>query len=158
MAKCLVRHSARISLRPPIRTFRSGPQACTAPGNPFYTPANWNLKDVNTTSGNTSQVNLQGAIIVRKNYHLGKHNSTLEFGFKERNAHKGQNAYSPTYDNPQEIADGLQPGVPPGSSTTFLAECQMSSTSAASPIPNYYFNDYRLGPVDHVRQRYGQPE
>ena len=123
--------------------------ACTAPGNPFYTPANWALKDVNTTSGNTSQVNIQGAISYAKNYHLGKHNSTLEFGFKERNAHKGQNAYSPTYDNPQEIADGLSynPACLPGSSTTFLAQCQMSTYLSGFTNSNYYFNDYRLGPV-----------
>jgi hypothetical protein len=33
------------------------------------------------------------------NYHLGTHASTFEFGGQFRNEHKGQNAYSPTYDN-----------------------------------------------------------
>jgi TonB-dependent receptor len=33
------------------------------------------------------------------NYHLGTHASTFEFGAQFRNEHKGQAAYSPTYDN-----------------------------------------------------------
>lgn len=107
--------------------------ACTAPGTPFYNPANWNLEDVNLTSGNTSQVNLQGAISYAQNYHLGKHNSTFEFGLKVRNTLKGQNAYSPTYDQNQ-LAN------PP---TTPL----MSQYLSGFTNPNYYFNDYRLGPV-----------
>ncbi|MGA2336428.1 MAG: TonB-dependent receptor [Terriglobales bacterium] len=102
---------------------------CDAAGGPYYTPGNWNLLDVNTTSGNTSQVNLQGAVSYATNYHLGKHNATFEFGFKERNAHKGQNAYSPTYDNPTAAAPLM---------TQYLS---------GFTNPNYYFNDYRLGPV-----------
>jgi TonB-dependent receptor len=103
--------------------------ACTTAGGPFYTPANWSLLDIDTTSGNTSQTNLQGAISYATNYHLGKHNATFEFGFKERNAHKGQNAYSPVYDNPSSAAPLM---------TTYLS---------GFTNPNYYFNDYRLGPV-----------
>jgi TonB-dependent receptor len=103
--------------------------ACTAPGSPVYDPTQWSLLDVNTTSGNTSQVNLAGAISYAQNYHLGKHNSTFEFGFKVRNDHKGQNAYSPTYDNPSSAAPLM---------TQYLS---------GFTNPNYYFNDYRLGPV-----------
>ncbi len=124
--------------------------ACTAPGSPFYNPTNWAIKDVNTTSGNTSQVNLQGAVSYATNYHLGKHTSTFEFGFKERNAHKGQNAYSPTYDNAAENAPGgpsYNPACLPGSSTTFLAECQMSTYLSGFTNSHYYSNDYRFGPV-----------
>jgi TonB-dependent receptor len=102
---------------------------CDAAGGPYYTPSNWSLLDVNTTSGNTSQTNIQGAFSYATNYHLGKHNSTFEFGLKERNAHKGQNAYSPTYDNP--------PGATP----------LMTQYLSGFTNPNYYFNDYRLGPV-----------
>jgi TonB-dependent receptor len=107
--------------------------ACTAPGTPFYNPANWSLEDVNLTSGNTSQVNLQGAFSFAKNYHVGKHNSTFEFGFKVRNDLKGQNAYSPTYDN-LTIANPLP--TPP-----------MTQYLSGFTNPNYYFNDYRFGPV-----------
>ncbi|MFZ0685674.1 MAG: TonB-dependent receptor [Terriglobales bacterium] len=106
---------------------------CDAPGGPYYTPGNWSLLDVNTTSGNTSQVNLQGAISYATNYHLGKHNATFEFGFKERNAHKGQNAYSPTYDQ-NNLA------TPP-------ATPLMSQYLSGFSNPNYYFHDYSLGPV-----------
>jgi TonB-dependent receptor len=106
---------------------------CTAAGGPFYTPSNWNLLDVNTTSGNTSQVNLAGTISYAKNYHLGKHTSTFEFGFKELNAHKGQNAYSPTYDQ-NNLA--TPPPTPP-----------MTEYLSGFKNPNYYFHDYRLGPV-----------
>src|SRR5208337_1821378 len=72
--------------------------ACTAPGTPFYNPSQWTLLDLNTTAGITSQVNLQGAVSYARNYHAGSHFSTFEFGLKVRNAHKGQDAYSPTYD------------------------------------------------------------
>jgi TonB-dependent receptor len=107
--------------------------ACTAPGSPVYNPANWNLLDVNTTSGNTSQVNLAAAISYAQNYHVGKHNSTFEFGFKVRNDHKGQNAYSPTYDQ-NNLTN--PPATPP-----------MTQYLSGFTNPNYYFNDYRLGPV-----------
>jgi TonB-dependent receptor len=110
--------------------------ACTAPGTPFFNPANWNLKDVNLTSGNTSQVNLQGAVSYAKNYHMGKHNSTFELGFKVRNDLKGQNAYSPTYD--QGLLGPTPPPTPPMSTPGYLSGFMN---------PNYYFNDYRIGPV-----------
>jgi len=107
--------------------------ACTAPGTPYYDPANWSLSDINLTSGNTSQVNIAGAISYAQNYHLGKHNSTFEFGFKVRNDHKGQNAYSPTYDQ-NSFANPLPTPL-------------MTAYLSGFTNPNYYFNDYRLGPV-----------
>ncbi len=102
---------------------------CATTGSPVYNPANWSLLDINTTSGNTSQVNLQGALSVGKNYHLGSHPSTLEFGFKVRNGHKGQKAYSPTYDNPSANAP------------------LMTSYLSGFTNPNYYFKAYQFGPV-----------
>ncbi len=71
--------------------------ACTAQGSPTYTPSNWNLTEVDTTTGNTPQINLQAQASYAFNYHAGSHFSTFEFGFKERNAHKGQYAFSPAY-------------------------------------------------------------
>jgi len=106
---------------------------CTAPGSPVYDPTQWGLLDVNLTSGNTSQVNLAGAISYAQNYHLGKHNSTFEFGLKVRNDHKGQNAYSPTYDQNNITSPPATP--------------LMSQYLSGFSNPNYYFNDYRLGPV-----------
>jgi TonB-dependent receptor len=117
--------------------------ACTAPGTPFFDPNQWSLLDVDTTVGITSQVNLQGAFSYARNYHLGSHFSTFEFGAKVRNAHKGQDAVSPVYDT----AAMLNPSVP----------CTAPGQSGCLPLmppfltgltdPNYYFGAYRIGPV-----------
>jgi TonB-dependent receptor len=112
--------------------------ACLAPGSPIYNPANYFLNEFDGTQGITSQVNLQGAVSYARNYHLGSHFSTFEFGFKLRNAHKGQNAYSPTYD----ITNCLDPdGV------IILPGCTMSNFLSGFNNPHYYFNAYNLGPV-----------
>jgi TonB-dependent receptor len=107
--------------------------ACTAAGTPFFDPNQWTLLDVNTTSGITSQINLQGAVSYARNYHAGSHSSTFEFGFKVRNGHKGQDAYSPTYD--QNFSANPPPGPP---MTQFLTGLSDS---------NYYFGAYKIGPV-----------
>jgi hypothetical protein len=69
-------------------------------GAPTYDPTQYYLNEYDGTQGITSQVNLQGAFSMAKNYHVGSHYSTFEFGLKARNAHKGQDAYSPVYDEP----------------------------------------------------------
>ena len=107
--------------------------ACDAIGSPIFDPTQWTLLDVNTTSGNTSQVNLQGAVSYARNYHLESHASTFEFGFKVRNAHKGQDAYSPTYDQANLSNPPLGPPM-----TQYLA---------GFTNPNYYFKAYNFGPV-----------
>ncbi len=107
--------------------------ACDAIGSPIFDPTQWTLLDVNTTSGNTSQVNLQGAVSYARNYHLKSHASTFEFGFKVRNAHKGQDAYSPTYDQANLSNPPLGPPM-----TQYLA---------GFTNPNYYFKAYNFGPV-----------
>lgn len=112
--------------------------ACTAAGTPFYDPNQWSLLDVSTTSGITSQVNLQGAVSLARNYHLGSHSSTFEFGFKVRNGHKGQDAYSPTYDSPPAPCTGVgQSGCAP-----LMTQYLIGFTN-----PNYYFGAYNFGPV-----------
>jgi TonB-dependent receptor len=114
--------------------------ACLAPGSPVYNPANYYLAEYDGTEGATSQVNLQGAFSMAKNYHLGSHFSTFEFGFKLRNAHKGQDAYSATYDNANCIdGDGV---LLPGASA-----CTMSNFLSGFSNSKYYFNAYNLGPV-----------
>ncbi len=102
--------------------------ACTAAGSPVYDPTQYQLTELDLTSGQTTQLNLQGSAAYAFNYHAGGHFSTLEFGVKVRNQHKGQFAYSPTYDNEP---DGLL-------MSQFL-----------SPIHNndYYDKSYRLGPL-----------
>jgi TonB-dependent receptor len=101
---------------------------CTAPGSPVYDPTQYSLLDINTTSGLTSQVNLQGAFSVGKNYQWGSHAGTFEYGLKLRNGHKGQDAFSPTYDN-------------------FTNPPLMSQFIGPFTNPNYYDGNYRLGPV-----------
>jgi TonB-dependent receptor len=101
-------------------------------GSPTYDPTQYNITEYDGTSGDTSQVNLQGALSYAKNYHVGSHSSTFEFGFKERNAHKGQDAYSPTYDQ----AFLANPGT-----------ALMSQYLSGFTNPHYYFKAYPLGPV-----------
>ena len=101
-------------------------------GFPTYDPTQYNITEFDGTSGETSQVNLQAAMSYAKNYHLGPHYSVLEFGFKVRNAHKGQDAYSPTYD--QQFLPNPNTGL-------------MSQFLSGFTNPNYYFHAYPLGPV-----------
>ncbi len=100
--------------------------ACTAPGSPVYTPSNYTLTELDTTSGNTSQINLQGSASYAFNYHAGPHFSTFELGAKILNAHKGQFAYSPAL-------IGVGPTM-----DNFLSD--FTNT-------RYYGGSYRLGPV-----------
>lgn len=65
--------------------------------SPVYDMTQWDLTDYATTQGQTTQLNLQAAASYAFNYHAGTHFSTFEFGFKIRNHHKGQFAYSPDY-------------------------------------------------------------
>jgi outer membrane receptor protein involved in Fe transport len=104
-------------------------------GSPTYDPSQYTLTEYDGTTGITSQVNLQGTVSNARNYHLGSHFSTFEYGFKIRNAHKGQNAYSPTYD--QTFIPN--PNNPPVSLMTNYLD---GFTNA-----NYYFHAYPLGPV-----------
>jgi TonB-dependent receptor len=111
-------------------------------GSPTFDPSQWSLLDLSLTSGNTSQVNLQGAVSYARNYHVAKHFSTFEFGFKVRNAHKGQDAYSPTYD---QLALS-QP--PPPCTASNQANCTPLMTQFLTGLsdPNYYFKAYTIGP------------
>jgi len=102
--------------------------ACTAAGSETFNPNNYQLSELDLTSGQTTQLNLQGSAAGAFNYHLGGHFSTLEFGAKVRNQHKGQFAYSPTYDN-----------EPSG----------MLMSQFLSPLHNnnYYEGSYKMGPL-----------
>jgi TonB-dependent receptor len=72
---------------------------CDNPSDAATDPSQYQLSDINLTTGQATQLNLQASGAMGINYHLGTHASTLEFGAQFRNEHKGQNAYSPTYDN-----------------------------------------------------------
>jgi TonB-dependent receptor len=100
---------------------------CDNPGNSIADPSQYQLSDINLTTGQATQLNLQAGGAMGINYHLGTHASTFEFGAQFRNEHKGQNAYSPTYDN------GDTPPM-----TQFLG----SFTN-----PHFYGGSYYLPPV-----------
>jgi TonB-dependent receptor len=71
---------------------------CDKAGDEATDPTQYQLSDINLTSGQATQLNLQAGGAYGINYHLASHASTLEFGGQFRNEHKGQDAYSPTYD------------------------------------------------------------
>ena len=102
--------------------------ACTAAGSPVFDPTQWQLTELDLTSGQTTQINLQGSAAYAFNYHLGGHFSTFEFGAKVRNQHKGQYAYSPVYDNEP---DGIL----------------MSQFISPLHNNNFYDNSYKMGPL-----------
>jgi TonB-dependent receptor len=102
--------------------------ACTAAGSPLYDQTQWYLTELDLTSGQTTQINLQGSAAYGFNYMAHGHTSTLEFGFKIRNQHKGQYAYSPVYDN---------------ETTTILASQFPNSVQNK----NFYDGSYQLGPL-----------
>jgi TonB-dependent receptor len=92
-----------------------------------YSPANYDLLDVNTSFGKSPQLNLQFAGAYAKRYHVGSHLSTIEIGGKFRNAHKFDNSYTPDY-------------TPNGS---------LPMTQFLGPYfnNNYYSGNYKAGPT-----------
>jgi TonB-dependent receptor len=92
-----------------------------------YQPATYSLADINTSFGQSPQLNLQFAGAIGKRYHIGSHVSTIEVGGKFRNAHKFDDSYTPTY-------------TPNGN----LPMTQFLGTFTDT---NYYSNNYPLGPV-----------
>ena len=110
-----------------VSQYRPQFRGCATPGMSIYDPTQYALQDINTTSGDATQLNLQAGAVMGINYHLGPHASTLEFGGQFRNEHKGQDAYSPTFDN------GATPLM-----TQFLSNFTN---------PHFYGGSYHLGPV-----------
>jgi TonB-dependent receptor len=71
---------------------------CDGPNSPLQNAANWGFLDITTSSGKTAQLNLSASASYTKNFTIGKHRSTLEFGGKIRNGHKYQNGNEIVYD------------------------------------------------------------
>jgi TonB-dependent receptor len=108
--------------------------SCDNPTNAATDPTQIQLQDINLTSGQASQLNLQAGASMGINYHLGTHASAFEFGGQFRNEHKGQNALSPTYDQAQ-----LTGNVPP---LPFASQFLSNFTN-----PRFYGGSYYLPPV-----------
>jgi TonB-dependent receptor len=92
-----------------------------------YSPANYDLVDINTSFGKSPQLNLQFTGAYAKQYHLGSHLSTFEVGGKFRNAHKFDDSYTPDY-----TANGSVP------MTQFLGTYFNN---------DYYSGNYKAGPT-----------
>ncbi|MGD0097685.1 MAG: TonB-dependent receptor [Terracidiphilus sp.] len=66
--------------------------------SPLLVAANWALKDLTTSTGKDSQLNLTAASSYARNYNAGSHFGTFEMGFKFTNGHKAQDATETVYD------------------------------------------------------------
>lgn len=124
----------------------------TTPADNIYSLSNYTLDNVNTTTGQATQLNLQEWGAMGFNYHVGTHSATLEFGGEFRNAHKGQNAYTPTFDYcPQ--ADPGYPNDPICSAAADNASPVYSETFASGfQDPHYYGGSYHMGEMtDHYK-------
>ncbi len=71
------------------------------PQNGFniYDPATYTLQSLDVGQTYSPQLNLAAAGSVQRNYNLGGHFGTFDFGGKVRNAHKFQDALDPVYDS-----------------------------------------------------------
>lgn len=120
------------------------PQFPCAANDPIFDAAQYDLQDINLSSGQSSQLNLQASGAIGLNYHLGSHSSIFEFGAQIRNAHKGQYAFSPTYDcNPQTDVQVINGTSPCGPNSNPL----MSQFTTSFTDPSYYGGSYHYGPV-----------
>jgi TonB-dependent receptor len=92
-----------------------------------FTLSNYTIDEYIATMGQAVQLNLQGWASMGKNYKIGNHFATLEFGGEVRNAHKFQNAYTPSYDyGGSATADQFEGG---------------------NTDPDYYSGNYHMGPM-----------
>lgn len=95
----------------------------------IYDPTQYQLQDRDNNKSYSPQVNLEGGASYARNYTLGGHAATFEFGGKLRNAHKFQDANYQFYDFT-------------GATAPTIATFQSSFTNSS-----YYDNSYALGPM-----------
>jgi TonB-dependent receptor len=108
----------------------------------IFDPTQYYLQGLDVGQTYSPQLNLQGAFSAARNYTLGGHFGTFEFGAKLRNAHKFQDARDPVY-----IAADPTTLSNPGS-------LQMSSFLGSFTNSNYYDKTYPFGPtVDYGKVR-----
>jgi TonB-dependent receptor len=108
--------------------------SCVNPTDAATDATQYQLQDINLTTGQATQLNLQTGAAMGINYHLGTHASNFEFGGQFRNEHKGQAAYSPTYD--QNELTGAPPPLP-----------TISPFLSSFTNPHFYGGSYYLPPV-----------
>jgi len=126
----------------------------TSPADNLYSLSNYTLDNINTTTGQAVQLNLQEWGAMGLNYHLGNHSATLEFGGEFRNAHKGQNAETPTFDYcPNPKADpGYPTSDPCNSANTSPSPVNSEIFASGFRDPHYYDGTYHMGETtDHYK-------
>ena len=126
----------------------------TSPADNLYSLSNYTLDNINTTTGQAVQLNLQEWGAMGLNYHLGQHSATLEFGGEFRNAHKGQNAETPTYDYcPNPKADpGYPTSDPCNAANTSPSPVSSEIFASGFQDPHYYDGTYHMGETtDHYK-------
>jgi TonB-dependent receptor len=99
-----------------------------------YNPSNFQLNGIAQVHGLAAQLNLSAFASYARNYHLGAHLSTFEFGFKIRNAHKFDDSYQDVFTHNANM---------PGSTT---APVLGSSLLGGFNNPNYYGGAYKFAP------------
>jgi TonB-dependent receptor len=95
----------------------------------IYDPTQYLLQNKDLSKTYSPQLNLQGGAGYGRNYSLGGHHATFEFGGKLRNAHKFQDANYKFYD----LTDPNAPAM-----TQFLSSFHNN---------DYYDKSYTLGPL-----------
>jgi TonB-dependent receptor len=123
----------------------------SSPADNIFSLSNYTLDNINTTTGQATQLNLQEWGAMGFNYHVGKHSATLEFGGEFRNSHKGQDAETPTYDYCPQADPGY---TPPICSAAADNATPVNSEVFASGFkdPNYYSGNYHMGEMtDHYK-------
>ncbi len=96
-----------------------------------YAPTNYDMTSINTSVGQSPQLNLQFAGAYGKRYHLWSKLSTIEIGGKFRNAHKFDNSYTPTYTPNNSLP--------------------LSAFPDGFKDPKYYKSNYQFGPAANWR-------
>jgi len=102
--------------------------SCFTPGPDYvFNTDGYALNSVTYSHGLTAQLNLLAAASVAKNYHLGSHFATFEFGGKFRNAHKFDDSWEDEFDP---------------NSKYLMTQFPLNFTNS-----NYYGGHYPLGPI-----------
>ncbi len=139
---------------PAITTNKYIPQfspSCFTPGpTDAIDRANYALTDWSPpTFGLSAQLNLQASASYARNYHLGTHAGTFEFGAKIRNEHKFDNTYDEI-----ECVNLADSSANPGCDNTPADLLQFSGTQFADSFtdPNYYQKHEPFGnTVDYTK-------
>jgi TonB-dependent receptor len=111
------------------------PQFTPACFTEAYNPDNFQLNTVSQSGhGMAAQLNLTAFASYARNFQIGSHPSTFEFGFKVRNAHKFDDSYTNDYQHNANL---------PGSTTPPVLE---SSLLGGFNNPNYYGGAWKFAP------------